>query len=151
MNPVLEKVFLALRTNFVPDHNKEHITLRYYNSIRWDTLLRDAARLDKKLPATIVHKGLHSWRSGKETFTGLHVSAPDSTVLDHLAMPHITIPFHLLEKFIIDEAPSHEIVDTLWVGKKVNGQYIWAKVSDKPIGVDENGNVELDWSANTLI
>lgn len=150
-NPVLEKVFLALRTNFIPNHPKEHITLRYYKSIRWDVLLADAKRLDKKLPATIVHKGIHSWVSGRERFTGLHVSAPDSTILDHLSMPHITVSTKILNKVKMEDVPSHEVIDTLWLGKKQGDNYLWTKVSSAPIGIEGNEDGQLDWSATGLI
>lgn len=134
--PILEKVFLALRTNFIEGFPKEHITIRYYNSIRWTVLLQDAHRLDKKLPATIVHKGtIESWTSGANRFRGLHVSSPDSMILDHLSMPHITIPTQYLKGLAIADIPSHEVVDTLWLGKKnEKNQYVWAKVSGAPVG-----------------
>lgn len=135
-NPILEKVFLALRTNFIPGHSREHITLRYYDEVRWETLLKDAERLDKKLPATIVHKGRHNWNANGNTFTGLLVSSPDSMILDHLNMPHITVPKRILDRTDLADIQPLEVVDTLWVSKKVNGQFVWSKVSDAPIGVD---------------
>lgn len=134
-DPILEKVFLALRTNFIPDYAKEHITLRYYNEVRWSVLLKDAHRMDKKLPATIIHKGVHMWKSGATQYRGLHVSSPDSLILDHLAMPHITIPKAILEKTNIHEIQELEIADTLWLGKSDGkGHYVWAKVSGAPVG-----------------
>lgn len=143
-DPILEKVFLALRTNFIPDFPKEHVTLRYYKEVRWTVLLQDAARLDKKLPATIIHKGVHMWKSGSMQYRGLHVSSPDSLILDHLSMPHITVPKAILEKTNIHEINSHEIVDSLWLGKSNGkGQYVWAKVSDAPVGYSALSNPEF--------
>ena len=48
-NPMLEKVFLSLRPNFFPDYHKEHITLRYYNCVRWDVLMQDCGRISAPL------------------------------------------------------------------------------------------------------
>ena len=137
INPVLEKVFLALRTNFIPDFAKEHITLRYYKNIRWQTLLMDAARLDKKLPATVIHDGeWHTWRSGGNSFRGLWLKAPDSPIFDHLNMPHITVPNRFAKYVDLHEIPSLEVIDSLWVGRSINGNYHWTKVSGKPVGAE---------------
>ena len=137
-DPILEKVFLALRTNFVPDYPKEHVTLRYYKEVRWSVLLQDAARLDKKLPATIIHKGIHMWKAGQTQYRGFHVSSPDSLILDHLSMPHITIPKNILEKLNVHDIQSHEVVDTLWVGQSTGkGSYVWAKASGASIEAPE--------------
>ena len=135
-DPVLEKVFLALRTNFIPDYPKEHVTLRYYKMVRWSVLLDDAAKLERHLPSTIVHKGVHHWKAGRKQYDGLWVSAPDTLLLEHLAMPHITVPTSILERTNIHDIQSHEIVDTLWLGKSIKGNYIWSKVSNSPIEYD---------------
>ncbi len=136
-NPVLEKVFLALRPEFFPEYKLEHVTLRYYKSIRWDTLLMDAERLDRKLPATLINKGFINWNTGKQSFTGLSISAPDSLILDHLAMPHITVPTFIKNRYVrhgdVLDIPDHYIVDTLWLGKKVDKNYVWAKVNSKDV------------------
>lgn len=147
-NPVLNKVFLALRTNFIEGLPTEHITLRYYKNIRWDVLIQDAERLDKKLPATIVHDGkLHEWPGGKATkFTGLWVTAPDSVVLDHLNMPHITIPFSIAKELDLSSIQSHEVATQLWLGHKINGQQMWSRITNKQIGVND-----VDWELSGLI
>lgn len=75
------------------------------------------------------------WKTGVIQHRGLWVKAPDSLILDHLSMPHITVPKNLLEKTDIHEIQSHEIVDTLWLGKSDGkGRYVWAKVSGAPVG-----------------
>ena len=136
-DPILEKVFLALRPNFIPGFAKEHITLRYYKTIRWSVLLQDAARMDKKLPATILHNGsIQSWTAGPNRFRGLWVSSPDSTILDHLSMPHITVPTQYLKNLNIHDIQSLEVIDTLWLGKSVKGSYVWTKVSNAPVEYD---------------
>jgi hypothetical protein len=148
-DPILSKEFLALRTNFIPNHPTEHITLRYYQKdIRWSVLLQDALRLEKKLPATIVHDGkMHNWAGGANTrYFGLWVSAPDATILDHLKMPHITVPVALTKDLDLNEIPSHEIVAQLWLGYKVNGQQMWSKINNKQIGVND-----VDWELSGLI
>lgn len=90
--------------------------------------------MDKKLPATIIHDSVHAWKSGTKHYKGLWVKCPDSLILDHLAMPHITVPVKVLEKVNVHNIQSHEIVDTLWLGKSdKKGSYLWAKVSNAPI------------------
>lgn len=135
-NPLLEKVFLALRPNFFPGYNREHITLKYYNSIRWETLLEHGARLEKQLPATIEPEGYHRWQAfGKgQWYEGLLVSNKGGTILDHLNMPHITLPKD--SHYPIGANLEPQIVDTLWLGKSINKQYLWVKLTNRQIEVN---------------
>lgn len=135
-NPMLEKVFLALRPNFFPDEPREHITLKYYNRIQWDVLLEEAARMEK-LPAIIEPVHYSTWQAwGKGPwYRGLIVSNPGGTILDHLHMPHITLTQDWDSKPLIANLEP-QIVDTLWIGKSVNKQLIWAKVAYKQIEVN---------------
>lgn len=135
-NPILEKVFLALRPNFFPEYHREHITLRYYNQIRWDVLLQDCLRLEKDLPATINPLVYSSWKSNVDgkSFQGLLVESKDSQVLDHLEMPHVTLPNDIQLQNLGDAFElESQVVDTLWVGKKIDGQLIWARFDGRPV------------------
>lgn len=131
---VLSKVFLALRTDFIPGFHTEHITLAYFDEISWDKLTKRAAQLDNMLPATIVLKEAMTWESNADNgvYAGYRVSSPDSLILDHLSMPHITVPLASIDSLEVQH--DAEVVDRLWVGKKIDGHLTWMRVSNKQIG-----------------
>jgi hypothetical protein len=134
-NPTLEKVFIALRTNFFENYPKEHITLKYFHSITWLRLLQECSRLEQQLPATIQPMYYQAWQSrskdGKWNY-GLVVDCMDTPIVNHLNMPHITLPKELPTPAVGNMEP--QIVDTLWIGKSINGHYIWAKHNSKQLG-----------------
>ncbi len=141
--PYLQKVFLALRTNFIPELESEHITLAYFYEIRWDALLDIAEKYDKMLPATIHIRPKMEWMSAEgKDYQGFSVASHDSNILRMLNMPHITVPKHILD--VIDEHDLEpiEVVDRLYLGKKINGQLIWATVKNNQIGP---GNAAINW------
>lgn len=129
ISPLAEKVFLALRPNFFPGYYKEHVTLRYYNRIRWDVLLQDAARMEKHLPALLAPARYDTWQAwGKgPQYKGL-ILERNSMLLEHLNMPHITMDNKTWNSkpLFIHLAP--QAVSTLWVGKSINGSYVWTKL-----------------------
>jgi hypothetical protein len=136
-NPTLEKVFIALRTNFFENYPKEHITLKYFNSVKWDKLLEVCGQLEQQLPATIRPLHYSTWKSflpEGRYHNGLLVDCQDSTVLDRLGMPHITLPKEYLQTGPMPGDMEPQIVDTLWIGKSINGLYIWTKHNSKQLG-----------------
>lgn len=137
-NPILEKVFLSLRPNFFPEYHKEHITLRYYNRVRWDVLMQDCGRMEKDLPATISPLIYSSWKSNVDgkSFQGLLVESKGSGILDHLEMPHITLPDDHVFDAGVPWGLEPQIVDTLWLGKKIEGRLIWAKYDTRSLGLN---------------
>lgn len=133
MPVTLYKVFLALRTDFIPNLRTEHITLDYYKEIGWDDLTKRAKELDSMLPATIVLKEAKEWESFEGgAYTGYGVASPDSHILDHLNMPHITVPQHSMDKTTKRDV---EIIDRLWMGKKIDGRLHWMRIGTNQIGV----------------
>lgn len=130
----LTKVFLALRTDFIPGLPTEHITLQYFDEVYWWKLVKSAIEFDEKLPATIVLKEAMEWQSftDSQKYTGYSVHSPDSPILDHLSMPHITVPKHL-----IDTEPQRDVdvIDRLWLGKRIDGHLTWMRVSNKQLGI----------------
>lgn len=129
LSPIVEKVFLALRPNFFPGFHKEHVTLRYYNRIRWDVLQQDAARMEKHLPQLLVPYRYDTWRTfekGNKYFRGL-ILENNAGVLEHLKMPHITMNEEEWDKKPVLVNLQPQAVSTLWVGKSINGSYVWAK------------------------
>jgi hypothetical protein len=139
---MLEKVFLALRTDFIPELITEHITLAYFYEIRWDALLDIAEKYDKMLPATIHLYGKMQWEAGGQKYQGFDVASHDSNILRMLRMPHITVPKPMLDKIQPRDLDSVQIVDRLYLGKKVNNQLIWATVKNDQIGP---GNAALNF------
>jgi hypothetical protein len=141
--PYLAKVFLALRTNFIPELRDEHITLAYFQEIRWDALLDIAEKYDKMLPATIQIYGKMTWKGfdGGE-YHGFDVNSWDSNILRMLKMPHITVPKHILDMIKPIDLEPVEVVDRLYLGKKINGQLVWATVKSDQIGP---GHAALNW------
>lgn len=128
LSPIVEKVFLALRPNFFPGFHKEHVTLRYYNRIRWDVLQQDARRMEKHLPQLLVPYRYDTWQAwGKGPLHDGLILERNAGVLEHLPMPHITMDKRTwnLKPLLINLAP--QAVSTLWVGKSINGSYVWAK------------------------
>lgn len=142
-NPTLFKVFLALRPNFFEGVHTEHITLKYFNQIKWDELLNQAAKFDRQLPATIHFKEYGVWYpfddTSKSRCFGAHVITEDSNILNHLQMPHISLTKEqwYYKPLAINVEPV-QVVDTLWIGKKINGALVWAKVNNKQIGLENN-------------
>jgi hypothetical protein len=137
--PMLQKVFLALKTNFIPELETEHITLAYYPEIRFDALLDLAAKYDNMLPATIHLHGKMNWVGYDDRqYWGYEVAASDSAILSHLKMPHITVPFHLLEQIKTIDLEPIQIMDTLHLGKRVGDKLIWAKINGNQIGLDND-------------
>lgn len=132
---IVRKVFLALRTDFIPGLPSEHITLAYFDTIEWAKLVKSAVQFDEMLPATIVLKEAMTWESWADdgVYAGYSVTSPDSLILDHLSMPHITVPLPLLENM---ERTNHdvEIIDRLWLGKKIEGQLRWMRINNEQIG-----------------
>ena len=144
--PMLNKVFLALRTNFIPELKSEHITLAYFNQIRWDALLDIAERYDNQLPATIQIYGKMKWESNAEggEYWGFDVASHDSTILKNLNMPHITVPKWMIDQIEPRDLDSVQVIDRLHIGKKVNNQLIWATLKNNQIGP---GNAALNWGS----
>ena len=140
--PMLNKVFLALRTNFVPELHSEHITLAYFFEIRWDALLDIAHKLDKQLPATIHIKEKMEWVSGEKTYNGFNVACRDSTILDKIGMPHITVPKHILDVIEPRDLEPIEVVDRLYLGKSIDHKIVWATIRNDQIGP---GNAAVNW------
>ena len=132
--PMLTKVFLALRTNFFPEYRDEHVTLAYFYEIRWDALLDVAEKLDQQLPATIHFKRFHEWEAESRTFCGALVTCSDTDILKYVSMPHITLPQQLVQETYAPDVEPVEIVDRLYLGKKVNDQLIWATIKNNQIG-----------------
>jgi hypothetical protein len=136
-NPTLEKVFIALRTNFFEDYPKEHITLKYFHSITWETLLRECAQMEERLPATIrplFYSTWQSWSQSPSWYEGLIVDSQDSLIFGSLNMPHTTLPTGYIKTGPPPGDMEPQIVDTLWIGKSINGHYIWAKHNSKQLG-----------------
>lgn len=137
--PMFTKVFLALRTNFIPELESEHITLNYFNEIRWDAVLEFAEKYDSQLPATIHLLSPHTWEGfDGGTFYGFNVACHDSEILSHLKMPHITVPKFMMDQLDPYDLDSVQVIDRLYLGKKVNGKLIWTKLKDKEIGLDND-------------
>jgi hypothetical protein len=92
--------------------------------------------MEEQLPATISPLYYQAWQSwegtGRSWNFGLVVDCMDTPIVNHLNMPHITLP-----KEIPHPAPGAmepQIVDTLWIGKSIKGHYIWAKHNSKQLG-----------------
>lgn len=141
---MLNKVFLALRTNFIPELKSEHITLAYFKQIRWDALLDISERYDNQLPATIHLYGKMRWESNADggEYWGFDVASSDSNILQHLEMPHITVPKSLLDTLEPRDMDPVQVIDRLYIGKKVNSQLMWATIKNNQIGP---GNAAINW------
>ena len=141
--PMLNKVFLALRTNFVPELQSEHITLEYFQEIRWDALLDIANKLDNMLPATIHIKEKMEWQGfdGK-TYNGFSVVCRDSNILHRVKMPHITVPKHILDMINMLDIEPIEVIDRLYIGKSIDHKIVWATIKNNQIGP---GNAAVNW------
>lgn len=147
--PMLEKVFLALRTNFVPEYHSEHITLEYFQEVRWDALLDIANKLDKILPATIHIKEKIEWQgfdSEPQKYNGFSVVCRDSNILHRVKMPHITVPKYILDMINPLDMEPIEVVDRLYLGKSINHKIVWATIRNNQIGP---GNAAVNWPAIT--
>lgn len=145
--PMLNKVFLALRTNFVPELRSEHITLEYFKEIRWDALLDIANKLDQMLPATIHVKEKMEWESFEGgNFTGFSVVCRDSNILNRVKMPHITVPRHILDMINPLDMEPVEVIDRLYLGKSIDHKIVWATIRNDQIGP---GNAALNWPSYT--
>jgi hypothetical protein len=132
--PMLYKVFLALRTNFFPTYKNEHVTLVYFHEIRWDALLDVAHNLDRQLPATIRFDGFSEWEAESRTFCGALVSCHDTDIFKWVSMPHITLDEQTILEANVFDIPPYEVIDRLYIGKKINGQLIWATIKTNQIG-----------------
>jgi hypothetical protein len=95
--------------------------------------------MEEQLPATIRPMYYSTWQSYPQSdgpwHFGLIVDSLDSPILNHLNMPHITLPPRP-EAYPApgDMREYPEVVDTLWIGKSINGHYIWAKHNSKQLG-----------------
>lgn len=142
--PMLNKVFLALRTNFIPELTTEHITLAYFKEIRWDALLDISEKYDTMTPATIHIGKKIVWESEGKDYYGFGASCHDSNILRHLLMPHITVPKHMLDVIYPLDLDPVQVMDRIWVGKKIDGHLIWATVSSTQMGP---GDAALNWDS----
>lgn len=89
-NSRLQNVFIAVRTNFfeVPD---EHMTVKYFKDIDYNSLLMQCKALIEHLPVVIELDRPSSWEAGDEQYNGWLIKHNTSNPI-FPAMPHITIP-----------------------------------------------------------
>jgi hypothetical protein len=136
----LHKVFLALRTDFF-DVEDEHITLRYFESVQLGRLMMIADHLDKFVPTTIRLNGFSNWEHGGIFYEVALVDAWENpNLFAHVRTPHITLRKSdkpLSNPTFVPEiyGQKFEVLDRLWLGKKVKGKLQWMPVNTKDLDV----------------
>lgn len=133
---ILEKVFLALRTNYFGDMvQDEHITLKYFQKAEFANVIGDAQNLEPHVPTEISLNGMANWQAGNMYYEGALVNQFENPELfRHTTMPHITIRKSdrpLSNATFVPEFYDREIVDTIWLGKKVKGSIKWMPVDKR--------------------
>lgn len=86
----LKNVFLAVRTNFfdIPD---EHMTIKYFRDVGYNTLLLHCQVFAKYLPIKIELDRPTSWEAEDNQYRGWLIKHNSMNPI-FPAMPHITIP-----------------------------------------------------------
>lgn len=141
MNARIDKVFLALRTEFFGDLvEDEHITLRYFDTVLLADLVRHAAWLDRYVPSTVKLNGFANWTSAGMFYeVGLVDAWENPALFANVRTPHITIRKSnkpLSNATFIPDIYGVEvqIMDRLWVGKKIKGKIEWVPLrAETPI------------------
>lgn len=135
----VERVFFALRTNFFGDPD-EHITLAYFRSVPWKYLMHRADVYRQLLPAQVRLNGFANWVSPGDN---LHyevalVNRFDNPVLySEVTTPHITLNRSMKPIGNATFNPAlfgqPDIIETLHLGKKIRGEFVWIPVENEPI------------------
>ena len=137
--PRIKKVFLALRTNFFGDYvEDEHITLKYFNSTPFTDLIHYGRELSAHVPTQIQLDGFANWTNQGMFYEVALVDAfQNPRLFDFVRTPHITIRKSDKPLSNATFEPSFygtpDLIDTLWVGKKVRGKFLWMPVDSRPI------------------
>lgn len=139
----IRKVFLALRTDFFGDLvEDEHITLRYFDSVLLSDLVRHAEWLDKTVPSTIKLNGFANWQASGMFYEVALVDWWENPALyAGVRTPHITIrksnkPLSNAT-FVPDfYGQKIQLIDRLWVGKKIKGKIQWVPVKADTVAND---------------
>lgn len=138
--PRIKKVFLGLRTNFFGDLVEgEHITLKYFHDTTFADLIHYGRELSQHVPTEITLNGFANWKAAGIYYEVALVDAfTNPRLFDFVRTPHVTI--RKSDKPVSNATfnPNYysesEVIDTLWVGKKSKGKFIWMPVDSRPIG-----------------
>lgn len=136
----VKNVFLALRTNFFGEMvEDEHITLKYFGEVTFDGLVKYARILDQYVPTEIQLNGFANWTAERMFYeVGLVNSFGNPLLFSGVRTPHITIrksdkPLSNAT-FVPDiYGVKIELIDRLWLGKKVKGKLQWMQVDGRGI------------------
>ena len=139
-NVMVKNVFLALRTDFFGDQvEDEHITLKYYGHESFNKVIEDARILDQYVPTQIHLNGFANWVSaGIHYEVALVESFGNPALWTKVRTPHITIRKSnkpLSNATFVPEVygVDVELIDRLWLGKKVRGHIRWMPVDGRGI------------------
>lgn len=134
----LEKVFIALRTDFFGDED-EHITLQYFHKADFNHVIGRAKTLREYVPTEIELNGFANWKgSGERAYyeVALVNAFENPFLFKNVRTPHITLRMSggPISNATFDPRyyGSKQIADQLWLGKKSRGKFIWFPIENKP-------------------
>lgn len=142
----MSKVFIALRPNFF-NFEDEHITLKYFDKAKLWEVMDAAMRLRKFVPTEVRINGFANWRGMGDSFYEVALIDPfaNPRLFQEIRTPHVTIRKSggPLSNATFDPQyfGESQIVDSLWVGKKSKGKFIWVPIENESIF----DNAERNW------
>jgi len=145
----LNKVFLALRTDFFGDLvEDEHITLKYFHEVEFNYLVKYGMALDPLVPTEVRLNGFANWTADGKFYEVALVDSWDNPALyAGVRTPHITIRKSdkpLTNATFVPEiyGVKVELIDRLWVGKKTKGKIAWMPLNTDQVDMIHN----IDWT-----
>lgn len=145
----VNKVFLALRTDFFGDMvEDEHITLKYFHEVDFNYLVKYAGAMDSLIPTEIRLNGFANWTADSMFYeVALVDSWLNPTLWTGVRTPHITIRKSnkpLSNATFVPEVygVKVDLIDRLWLGKKVKGKIMWMPFNTNDIHL----NIKDNWN-----